>query len=68
MRTTTIHCNTCGDVILSGHSITEARHGEPATRYDEPIDDWLRSGRQNAAFAPEAAPVGPAVAMTLQTE
>jgi ribosomal protein S27AE len=38
MRTTQIHCSRCGDVILGGHSIIEAKHGELSARHDEPID------------------------------
>jgi hypothetical protein len=75
MRTTQIHCNRCGDTILGGHSISEAKHGELSTRRDEPIDlcascvdrfqDWLRSGRQNGLPSVGTAPVG--VARELQT-
>ena len=68
MKTTTIHCNRCGDVILEGHSIIEAKHGQLATQHDEPIDlcascvdrfsDWLKSGRQNGLPTVGAVPVG----------
>ena len=37
-QTTTVHCNRCSDVILWGHWILEAKHGELSTRLDEPID------------------------------
>ncbi len=65
-RTTQIHCNRCGDTILGGHTIIEAKQGQLATLHDEPIDlcasctdrfnDWLKSGRQNAMASLETGP------------
>ena len=68
MRTTTIHCNRCGDVILGGHSIIHAKRGQLATQHDEPIDlcascvdrfsDWLKSGRSDGLASVGTGPVG----------
>jgi len=40
MRTTKIHCSSCGSTILGCHSIITVEAGDPTRQRTEPIDLW----------------------------
>ena len=73
VKNISVCCDRCGAAILGGHSIIEVKAGELTTRHVEPLDlcadccqrfeDWLRSGRQTAAFEPGVAAAPLAVPM-----
>jgi hypothetical protein len=65
MRTTTIHCNRCGQTIAGSFSVLTITAGDLVSRHGDPIDlygsccelfaDWLRAPRQTAALTPGTA-------------
>ena len=38
MKETKVTCDWCGDVVLEGLSVLQARHGQLSAQYDESID------------------------------
>jgi hypothetical protein len=68
VRTTTIHCNRCGAIVLEGMSVLEAKHGRLSRQFDDALDlcegcgesfvSWLKSGRQTGFPTMGTAPVG----------
>ena len=65
MRTTSIHCNRCGQTIAGDFSVLIMTAGALVRKHGEPIDlcgdccdrfgDWLRGPHQAAALAPGTA-------------